>query len=65
MKSTPGASARIERARKDGIKIVDIYPCTGRLTEERADEIIRSFGGLPVTPEESRMFRKFIKNPYP
>ena len=46
-------------------KSVKIYPVKGTLTEGRADEIIRSFGGRPMTKEESREFRRFIKDPYP
>ena len=62
-KGTPASSSPIRRSRK--IKSVRIYPLKGKLSEERADEIIRSYGGRPATPEESREFRKFIKDPYP
>jgi hypothetical protein len=47
------------------MKSIRIYPLKGTLTEERADEIIRSFGGRPMTKEESKKFRKFFKDPYP
>jgi hypothetical protein len=47
------------------MKAVNWYPAKGGLTEERADEIIRSFGGRPMTKAESRKFQKFIKDPYP
>ncbi|MGA3170616.1 MAG: hypothetical protein ABSE62_06350 [Chthoniobacteraceae bacterium] len=51
--------------RKKQVKPVNWYPAKGVLTDERAEEIIRSYGGRPSTPEESREFRKFIKDPYP
>jgi hypothetical protein len=47
------------------MKAVNWYPAKGVLTEERADEIIRSFGGRPMTKAESKEFRRFIKDPYP
>jgi len=47
------------------MKIVNIYPATGTLTDEWADEIIRSYGGRPMTKEEERIFRPFFKDPYP
>jgi hypothetical protein len=62
-KSTPASSSPIRRSRK--IKSVRIYPLKGKLSEERADEIIRSYGGRPMTKEASKEFRKFIKDPYP
>lgn len=64
-KTTPSSSARTKRARKPAIKAVNIYPVTGTLTDERADEIIRSFGGRPMSRAEAREFRQFIKDPYP
>jgi len=64
-KNTPASSAKIKRAPKRRMKSIRIYPLKGTLTEERADEIIRSFGGRPMTKEESKKFRKFFKDPYP
>jgi len=64
-KRTQASSARTKAAPKRKMKAVNWYPAKGVLTEERADEIIRSFGGRPMTKEESRKFRKFIKDPYP
>ena len=62
-KSTPASSSPIKGTRK--IKSVRIYPLKGKLSGERADEIIRSFGGRPMTKAESKEFRRFIKDPYP
>jgi hypothetical protein len=64
-KSMQSSSASTRRAPKSGVKSVKIYPLKGTLTEERAEEIIRSHGGRPTTPAEAREFRKFIKDPYP
>jgi hypothetical protein len=47
------------------MRSIKIYPLTGTLTEERADEIVRSFGGLPMTRAEVKEFGRFFKDPYP
>lgn len=65
MKSMPASSVPTRVVRKKQVKPVNWYPAKGVLTDERAEEIIRSYGGRPSTPEESREFRKFIKDPYP
>ena len=64
-KRTQASTARTKTAPKRKMKAVNWYPAKGGLTEERADEIIRSFGGRPMTKAESRKFQKFIKDPYP
>jgi hypothetical protein len=64
-KPTPGSSAKTKRAPKRRMRSIKIYPLTGTLTEQRADEIIRTFGGRPMTKAEEKEFSRFFKDPYP
>ena len=63
-KRTPGSSGRTKVPPKRKARVVNWYPAKGILTEKRADEIIRSYGGRPATREESRVFWKAIKDSY-
>lgn len=62
---TPASSARTEPASKVEVRAVYLNPAKPAMTDEDVDILIRSCGGRPTTQEESRMFRKFIKDPYP
>lgn len=64
-KHTPASSARTKAASKVELKPVYLNPTKPAMTKEEVEAFILSCGGHPATPEESRMFRKFIKDPYP
>jgi len=42
-----------------------VQPCTGTLSGEDFDAIVKAHGGRAMTAAEKREFRRFRKDPYP
>ena len=59
------SSARTKAASTVELRPVYLNPAKPAMTEEDVEAFIRSCGGRPTTPEESRMFWKAIKDPCP
>jgi hypothetical protein len=64
MKLTPSAPAKAEAVRMVRTIADYLNSATPARSEEEIDTFIRSLGGRPTTPEESRMFWKAIKESY-
>ena len=62
MKPTSDPSAQTKAAKEVEVRPVYLEPSMPAMTDEEAEAYILSIGGRPVTPEESEMFWKAIKD---
>ena len=61
-KPTSDSSAQIKAAKEVEVRQVYLDPSTPAMTDEEAEAYILSIGGRLLTPEESEVFWKAIKD---